>query len=51
MLKLVVPSLKGIGSDIKKEGVTELAYDRMPVPGGGHPAGAVEADPGSGSAR
>jgi carboxylesterase len=30
-LKLLVPSLKGIGSDIKKEGVTELAYDRIPV--------------------
>jgi carboxylesterase len=30
-LKLVVPSLKAIGSDIKKEGVTELAYDRTPV--------------------
>lgn len=31
VLKYVVPSLKGIGSDIKKEGVTELAYGRMPV--------------------
>jgi len=31
LLKLVVPSLKGIASDIKKEGVTELAYDRIPV--------------------
>jgi carboxylesterase len=30
-LKFVVPSLKGIGSDIKKEGVTELSYDRVPV--------------------
>ena len=30
-LKLVVPSLKAIGSDIKKEGVSELAYDRTPV--------------------
>jgi carboxylesterase len=30
-LKLVVPSLKGVGSDIKKAGVTELAYDRTPV--------------------
>ena len=30
-LKLVVPSLKGITSDIKKEGVTELGYDRIPV--------------------
>jgi carboxylesterase len=30
-LKLVVPSLKAIGSDIKKEGSTELAYDRTPV--------------------
>ena len=30
-LKLVVPSLKGVGSDIKKPGVTELAYDRTPV--------------------
>src|SRR4051812_17466983 len=31
VLKWVVPSLKGIGSDIKKEGVTELAYDRTPL--------------------
>jgi carboxylesterase len=31
VLKLVVPSLKGIGSDIKKEGVHELSYDRVPV--------------------
>lgn len=30
-LKLVVPSLRGIGSDVKREGVTELAYDRVPV--------------------
>jgi len=31
VMKLFVPSLKGVGSDIKKEGVTELAYDRTPV--------------------
>jgi carboxylesterase len=31
VLKLVVPSLKGIASDIKKEGAAELAYDRVPV--------------------
>jgi carboxylesterase len=31
VLKLVVPSLKGIGSDIKKEGISELSYDRVPV--------------------
>jgi carboxylesterase len=31
VLKLVVPSLKGIGSDIKKEGVHEASYDRTPV--------------------
>lgn len=31
VLKMIVPSLKGIASDIKKEGVTELAYDRVPV--------------------
>src|SRR5215813_12994220 len=31
VLKLVVPSLKGIASDIKKEGVHELSYDRVPV--------------------
>src|SRR5262249_34833090 len=31
VLKLVVPSLKGVGSDIKKEGVHELSYDRVPV--------------------
>jgi carboxylesterase len=30
-LKLVVPSLKGIGSDIKKEGVHEASYERTPV--------------------
>lgn len=31
LLKLIVPSLKGIASDIKKEGVTETGYDRIPV--------------------
>ncbi len=31
VLKLVVPSLKSIGNDIKKEGVREPAYDRVPV--------------------
>ncbi len=31
VLKLVVPSLKGIASDIKKEGVREPGYDRVPV--------------------
>ena len=31
VLKLIVPSVKGIASDIKKEGVTELGYDRVPV--------------------
>jgi carboxylesterase len=31
LLKFVVPSLKGIGSDIKKEGVHEPSYDRVPV--------------------
>jgi carboxylesterase len=31
VMKLVVPSLKGIGSDIKKEHTTELSYDRTPV--------------------
>ena len=31
VLKLVVPSLKGMASDIKKEGSTELGYDRVPV--------------------
>jgi carboxylesterase len=30
-LKLVVPSLKGVASDIKADGVRELAYDRVPV--------------------
>jgi carboxylesterase len=30
-LKLVVPSLKGIASDIKKEGASEVGYDRVPV--------------------
>ena len=31
VLKLVVPSLKGIGSDIRKQGMHELSYDRIPV--------------------
>jgi carboxylesterase len=31
VLKLFVPSLKGIVSDIKKEGATELGYSRIPV--------------------
>jgi carboxylesterase len=31
LMKLLVPSVKGLGSDIKKPGVTELAYDRVPT--------------------
>ncbi len=31
VLKLLVPSLKGIASDIKKEGASEVGYDRVPV--------------------
>jgi carboxylesterase len=31
LLKLVVPALKGITSDIKKEQASELGYDRIPV--------------------
>ena len=31
LLSRVVPSRPGIGSDIKKPGVTELAYDRLPL--------------------
>jgi carboxylesterase len=31
VMKLVVPSLPGIVDDIKKEGVTELGYTRVPV--------------------
>jgi carboxylesterase len=31
VLKLVVPSLKGIASDIKAEEASELGYDRVPV--------------------
>jgi carboxylesterase len=31
VVKLVVPAVKGIGSDIKKPGVTEAGYDRTPV--------------------
>lgn len=31
LLKHVVPSLRGIGSDIRKPGVSELGYDRVPV--------------------
>jgi carboxylesterase len=30
-LRVFVPSLKGIASDIKKDGVTEVGYDRVPV--------------------
>jgi carboxylesterase len=31
LLKHVVPSLKGVGNDVKKDGARELAYERMPV--------------------
>jgi carboxylesterase len=31
VMKLFVPSLKGLGSDIKKPGMTELAYTRVPT--------------------
>jgi carboxylesterase len=31
VLKWVVPSFPGIGSDIKREGITELAYTRAPL--------------------
>ena len=31
VLRLVVPSLPPVGNDIKKPGVTEPAYDRLPV--------------------
>jgi carboxylesterase len=31
VLKLVIPSLKGIASDVKKDGASELGYDRVPV--------------------
>jgi carboxylesterase len=31
VLKLLVPSLKGIASDIKKEQASEVGYDRVPV--------------------
>jgi len=31
VLKLLVPSLKGVAGDIKKEGVHEPGYDRVPV--------------------
>jgi carboxylesterase len=31
VLKFLVPSLAGIGSDIKRPGATELSYDRIPV--------------------
>jgi carboxylesterase len=31
LLGLVVPSVPGVGGDIKKEGVTELAYTRTPL--------------------
>src|SRR5215469_2090850 len=31
VMKFVVRSLKGVGSDIKKPGVAELAYNRTPV--------------------
>ena len=39
----VVPSVKGIGSDMKKDGARELAYDRIPGRGRRLPGGAVEA--------
>ncbi len=32
LLSKVLPSLPGIGSDIKREGARELAYDRVPLP-------------------
>lgn len=31
VMKLLVPSLKAVGNDIKKDGATELAYDRTPT--------------------
>jgi carboxylesterase len=31
LLSKVIPSFPGVGSDIKKEGVTELAYDKVPL--------------------
>jgi carboxylesterase len=31
LLSKVIPSMAGVGSDIKKEGVQELAYDRTPL--------------------
>lgn len=31
LLSRVLPSLPGVGSDIKRPGVTELAYDRVPL--------------------
>jgi carboxylesterase len=31
LISRLLPSLKGIGSDIKKPGVTELAYPRIPL--------------------
>jgi carboxylesterase len=31
VLKLIVPTLKGVVNDIKKPGVSELGYDRVPV--------------------
>jgi carboxylesterase len=31
VMKLLVPSLKAVGNDIKKPGATELAYDRTPT--------------------
>jgi carboxylesterase len=31
LLKLVVPSIKGVADDIKKPGVHEVAYDRTPL--------------------
>jgi carboxylesterase len=31
LLKYLVPTLPGLGNDIKRDGVTELAYDRVPL--------------------
>src|ERR1700685_513156 len=39
VLKLVVPSLKGIGSDIKKDQAAVVGYDRVPVKAAATPPG------------
>ena len=51
VLKFAVPSLKGIGSDIKKEGAHELVLRPGAGPGRSQPAPAMAADQGAARRR